>query len=70
MKEKAFITVYYKGDWLFDQDVTGFSITQVADNMAIKESHGLDCCLKRVFIPEKGKGRCNYESTEYDKRKR
>jgi len=34
------------------QDVTVFTISQVAENMRIKETYGLDCNLKRVFIKE------------------
>ena len=52
MKEKLFIKIYIKGEHVADQDVTGFTCKQVADMIVIKEEYGLECHIKRVFIPD------------------
>jgi len=52
MKEKVFIQIYKDGEYITSQDVTVFTISQVAENMRIKETYGLDCNLKRVFFKE------------------
>jgi len=53
MKEKVFIQIYGKdGEYITEQDVTGFSLVGTAENIRIKESEGLDCRIKRVFIDE------------------
>jgi len=52
MKEKVFIQIYKNGEYITSQDVTVFTISQVAENMRIKETYGLDCNLKRVFFKE------------------
>jgi len=52
MKEKVFIQIYKDDEYITSQDVTVFTIAQVAENMRIKETYGLDCNLKRVFIKE------------------
>ena len=52
MKEKLFIKIYINGEHITNQDVTGFTLKQIADMMAVKEEYGLECSLKRVFINE------------------
>jgi hypothetical protein len=50
-QEKVYIQIFGKdGEYISEQDVTGFTVDQIADNMRIKEMHGLDCSIKRVFI--------------------
>ena len=51
MKEKVYIRIYTAGgDYITDQDVSGFTAAQVDEMIRIKEEHGLECRIKRVFI--------------------
>ncbi len=48
--EKVFIKIYNQnGVYITEQDVSGFTAKQTAENMRIKEKHGLVCYIKRVF---------------------
>ena len=48
MQEKVFIQIYKNGNHITDQDVSGFTTSQVAENIRIKEKCGLECRIKRV----------------------
>ena len=52
MQEKVFIQIYQNGEYVTEQDVSGFNVAQVAENIRIKEKYGLECRIKRVFINE------------------
>ncbi len=53
MKEKVLIRICTsEGDYITDQDVSGFTMDQVDDMIAVKEEYGLICSVKRVFINE------------------
>ena len=58
MKEKLFIKIYIKGEHVADQDVSGFAAAQVNEMIRVKKEYGLECSIKRVFIPDsQGKGK-------------
>ena len=50
VKEQVFIQIYQNNEYVTEQDVSGFSIAQITENIRIKEKHGLECRIKRVFI--------------------
>lgn len=53
MQEKVIIQIYNKnGEYIAEQDVSGFTMDQAAENMRIKEKEGYSCFVKRVFIKE------------------
>ena len=52
MKEKVFIQIYQDREYVTEQDVSGFTIAQITENIRIKEKEDLECRIKRVFINE------------------
>ena len=52
MQEKVFIQIYQDGEYVTEQDVSGFTTAQVAENIRIKEKNGLECRIKRTFVNE------------------